>query len=577
MNSSLSVLSPVSGGGVHPLPYPQHPSTQEPVSLETAGRHLERLLSYDLGCTGLSLPPSPSPGVVAVSGLADSDYPCAQAAQAPHKVERVPLPPELVDHLGHMQVNCAMGLFPAMRRAWLTIDSDLYVWRYADGGDLAYFDGLSSTILGVWLLVPRAGILQPSIQHLLCLATPTEVVLLGVSISGQEMHLLPEPLFSLPCEGLQVRQGALASTAKGRLFMGGRAGGLYELVYQAETGWFGSKCRKVNHSCSSLGWLLPNFLGSFTEDPLVQLEVDDSRNILYTRSEGGTVCVWDLGKDGEGMFRVANISSSKLAEEAARVAHTVEGSSFRPLVHLQSISKAEDSQLHLVIITGGGARLYYATHTEQETRPNTLRLCHVRLAPGFAPSAPPQRPIKVHTGHHRRGLSLLASSPSEAQDVLWLLLGSLQGETHATIQVEGHTWALAEVSSESELESLCVSAMGGLWPQPAALQHLQQDRQLILLSAQGALLVSPGRPVDELRHLLKSVGNVEHTEVRQFFLGQALLQACATALALACDAEGSLCERGVQSLAVRALLLYGGSPKYLASQQAPLTHPSGYP
>lgn len=48
-----------------------------------------------------------------------------------------------------MQYNCSMGLSPEVERAWLTIDSDIYVWKYEDGEDLAYFDGLADTILNM--------------------------------------------------------------------------------------------------------------------------------------------------------------------------------------------------------------------------------------------------------------------------------------------------------------------------------------------------------------------------------------------------------------------------------------------
>lgn len=32
-----------------------------------------------------------------------------------------------------MQCNCLMGLFPEISRAWLSIDSDIFVWNYEDG------------------------------------------------------------------------------------------------------------------------------------------------------------------------------------------------------------------------------------------------------------------------------------------------------------------------------------------------------------------------------------------------------------------------------------------------------------
>ena len=55
-------------------------------------------------------------------------------------VKRVPLPPELVDQFSTMQCNCAMGLFTRISRAWLTIDSDIFVWNYEDGTDVAFYD-----------------------------------------------------------------------------------------------------------------------------------------------------------------------------------------------------------------------------------------------------------------------------------------------------------------------------------------------------------------------------------------------------------------------------------------------------
>ena len=50
-----------------------------------------------------------------------------------------------------------MGIFAEIGRAWLTVDSDIFVWRYADGEDLAYFDGLSETILSAELVKPKPG------------------------------------------------------------------------------------------------------------------------------------------------------------------------------------------------------------------------------------------------------------------------------------------------------------------------------------------------------------------------------------------------------------------------------------
>ncbi len=82
-----------------------------------------------------------------------------------------------------MQCNCAMNLMPEIRRAWLTIDSTIYMWNYEDGKDLAYFDGLSEVILAAGLVLPKEGVFQEHIEYLLCLTTAVEVVVLGVSFT----------------------------------------------------------------------------------------------------------------------------------------------------------------------------------------------------------------------------------------------------------------------------------------------------------------------------------------------------------------------------------------------------------
>lgn len=46
----------------------------------------------------------------------------------------------------------------------------------------------------------------------------------------QEIHLVPEPVFVLPTDGISMM--CVKSTANGRIFMGGKDGCLYEITYQ---------------------------------------------------------------------------------------------------------------------------------------------------------------------------------------------------------------------------------------------------------------------------------------------------------------------------------------------------------
>ena len=305
-------------------------SSLTPVSSLSPGAHpsLSGLQEPDYPSLGTSPSSSSSgaPGLGPSSASAVSNAPEAASLRQMSTVRRVPLPAELVEHFGHMQSNCMMGVFPSVGRAWLTIDSDLYVWRFEDCSDLAYFDGLADTILSVGLVTPKRDIFQPHIRYLLCLTTAVEIVLLGVSFGGagerqEEMHLLPEPLFTLPTDSTYMVTVA-GSAATGRVFLGGRDGCLYEFAYKAEDGWFGKKASKVNHSTSALSCLVPSFVNAalYEEDSLEQVVVDDSRGVLYTRSEKGVVQVFDLGADGMGMNKVAAITQANIVQDALKVA-----------------------------------------------------------------------------------------------------------------------------------------------------------------------------------------------------------------------------------------------------------------
>lgn len=102
------------------------------------------------------------------------------------------------------------------------------------------------------------------------------------------MQLLPDPLFSIPTDNTYIL--SITSTDLGRIFMAGKDGCLYEIAYQAEAGWLSQRCRKINHSKSSLSFLIPSVLQfSFSEDgkerntfPCVAKHIDDWCTFHFT-------------------------------------------------------------------------------------------------------------------------------------------------------------------------------------------------------------------------------------------------------------------------------------------------------
>uniref|UniRef100_A0A8D1U338 Nucleoporin 155 n=2 Tax=Sus scrofa TaxID=9823 RepID=A0A8D1U338_PIG len=557
-------------------------------ALENAGRLIDRQLQEDRMYPDLSeLLMVPAPNNPTVSGMSDMDYPLQgpgllSVPNLPEisSIRRVPLPPELVEQFGHMQCNCMMGVFPPISRAWLTIDSDIFMWNYEDGGDLAYFDGLSETILAVGLVKPKAGIFQPHVRHLLVLATPVDIVILGLSYTNLQtgsgvlndsmcggMQLLPDPLYSLPTDNTYLL--TITSTDNGRIFLAGKDGCLYEVAYQAEAGWFSQRCRKINHSKSSLSFLVPSLLQfTFSEDdPIVQIAVDNSRNILYTRSEKGVIQVYDLGHDGQGMNRVASVSQNSIVSAAGNIARTIDRSVFKPIVQIAVIENSESLDCQLLAVTHAGVRLYFSTCPFRQplARPNSLILVHVRLPPGFSASSTVEKPSKVHKALYSKGILLMAASENEDNDILWCVnhdtfpFQKPMMETQMTTRVDGHSWALSAID-DLKVDKIITPLNKDHIPitdSPVVVQqHMLPPKKFVLLSAQGSLMFHKLRPVDQLRHLLVSNVGGDGEEIERFFKLHQEDQACATCLILACSTAA--CDREVSAWATRAFFRYGG-------------------
>uniref|UniRef100_A0A665VGQ6 Nuclear pore complex protein Nup155 n=1 Tax=Echeneis naucrates TaxID=173247 RepID=A0A665VGQ6_ECHNA len=559
-------------------------------ALENSARLIDKHLQDDRCFPDLSeLLSVPSHNMPSISGVSDMDYPLQgpgllSVPNLPElsAVRRVPLPPELVEQFSHMQCNCMMGVFPEICRAWLTIDNDIFMWNYEDGGDVAYFDGLIETILAVGLVKPKQGILQPHIHYLLVLATSVDVVILGLSFPKSQaglndsmsggMQLLPDPLFSIPTDNTYIL--SITSTDLGRIFMAGKDGCLYEIAYQAEAGWLSQRCRKINHSKSSLSFLIPSVLQfSFSEDdPIVQIAIDNSRNTLFTRSEKGVLQVYDLGADGQGMSRVATMSQNSIVAAAGNIARTIDRSVFKPIVQMSVIDRSESTDCHLLAVTHAGVRLYFSTtpfaapHQKHVAfRPSLLALVHVRLPPGFSASSTLQKPAKVHKALHNKGVLLMAASETEDNDILWCInhdsfpFKKPLMETQMMSNVDGHSWALCAINEErpTKIFSPLNKEQIPITDSPVVVQqHNIPPQKFVLLSAKGSHIFQKLRPVDQLRHLLVSCAGGESEEIERFFKLHREEQACATALILACSSAAS--DREVSQWATGAFFRYGG-------------------
>ena len=382
------------------------------------------------------------------------------------------LPNALLSQYDKVNYKCFMGVFPEINRAWLTRDNHFFLWNYAEGAsaDFVAYDDLDQVIISAGLVRPKAGVFRDEIQWLLVLATPVEIVIVGMSFtSGSilgELTLIPTPL-TIPSDNVNII--SIQGTMNGRIFLTGRDGNLYELAYQQQDGWFTRKCRKLNHSQSPIVPYVPSFLRLWQTLPIIDVAIDHSRNILYTLSApvdtpssgssgsssaassssmGGTdagsssrsraggrrgkagkgltskgrsklksarakavITVWDLGESCTEMIRVRTYNS--VLADARRKNRSLRDND--PIVAIHAIPVTEFRDIHLLAVTKTGIRIYMTTfhyrgsRPQVTRRPKTLQVVQVRAPPPV--SASPGPPVGPHGTGPRSALPDPYSSP----------------------------------------------------------------------------------------------------------------------------------------------------------------------
>lgn len=538
--------------------------------INMASEKVEKNLQADSNFRTLADLLKASPHQPSLSGLQDIDYPnilnLGYRVSLISNITKVPLPTEVLEQFVNMQQNCALGVFPEISRAWLSVDSCIFFWAYDNASDVSYYDGLDQSILAVQMFKPKPNIFKSHIKYLLCLVTASEITLLGVTCSDEETNnfetvlLIPDPVFKLPTDNILL--SVLAGSDDGRIFMGGNDGCLYEIVYQAEEGWFSRKCRKINHSYSLLSYVTPAFLSFSEYEPIVQIEIDNSRKLLYTRTEKSTIQLYDLGNDGSSIRQVTSKSLSAVVNQASCIARTIDTSNFKPIVGIKVLNRFESETIHLVALTQAGVRLYFSASGGD--RPTSLDLVHVRLPPGFTPSSAMQRPNSVSNIYHKDDTFIMTSAQADNKDILWILSNDFyvyedqMMEAFSVTSLDGRVWCIAEEVKSPTVKS-CPQTKN---PPLVVKQHFEERRKFILLTSEGVHIFYKQRPIDQLNLLLTLNQGPESPAVRSFFQSTKLTEACLTSLLLASSSNLPQ-EFQLVEWATLAFFRYGGEPRLL--------------
>lgn len=198
---------------------------------------------------------------------------------APVERQRVlSIPDAVIEASSSAETFASQGLFPEIERAWIVIDTRLYLWNYLDASSDAFesYEHPERVIQAVGLVRPKPGVFIDSIQHVLVVCTSSSITLLGLAIEdkpattsnaststsstnvkGKQLKLFVTEM-NLQTEGIQMSD--VCGTNSGRIFCKGNDGCLYEVLYQASEGWFSNRCSLRNVTSPRLSNLVPSFM-----------------------------------------------------------------------------------------------------------------------------------------------------------------------------------------------------------------------------------------------------------------------------------------------------------------------------
>ena len=401
------------------------------------------------------------------SGFSEQDYPNISPMEnsllnpfdSNVSPQNIRMPSELKDQMARTQCFSKLGVLPAIGdRAYLIVDSDLYLWRVKSGDDISYFDTMSESIICLNVVKPKPGVFKSHIQHILVVATATDIILLGVTIEKETGCLrLSKPLYKISTDTIHMSE--ICSNKDGSdIYLAGRDGSVYELIYGINKSWTSvfssglgylrgsqgsnsSSSRNSNnasvnngfitlknHTQSALSrYLLPTLLTG-QADGIVKMQFDSQRKVIYALSEKGSISLYSVEKEYDqtispfsstkSISHVYTLSNTNIIKTVKNSIIQATGPSAVPQKVIEgkiigfSILPISVSRLvALQVVTSSGVRLFIALGFN-ETEIRTLHIAHIRLPPGLSPNAEPwKKPneAKIFVTNSDNSLSLMVA------------------------------------------------------------------------------------------------------------------------------------------------------------------------
>ncbi|EKG15569.1 Nucleoporin [Macrophomina phaseolina MS6] len=559
----------------------------------------------------------------------DYDIPRTNALAPYQQVKTYNIPDRIFEQYNEAQVSTMMGLFAELSHAWVVIDNALYLWDYTlPTPELIGFEDQPNIITAVKLVKPRPKVFVDAITHLLVVATTTDMILIGVAHNktpeGINEVALYQTNMRASIRGLSVR--CIEGSAKtGRIFFGGEVtDDVYELTYQQEERWFGSKCGTVNHVNKSVVNYVNNTLklsfGSSVLTPVVklvktaskehvvQMVVDDSRNLLYTLSNLSAIRVFHM----KNMASLDCVITRSFQSLRTQIGHMVASSdlitSQTELASITPISATEASRLNLMAVTNSGCRIFLSAtsggfySTDITSAPTSMQVHHVKFPPGSTDPANNQ-PVQQIGGYqvtpidtNSRNLTLTTKASRFAPGYFLCFVRDEASQAEKLFLSSPDSGRIARPAEPAQIPrfyekgqwiplgsnmqdvGLVTAAFGATgtplgFGNELAVQFDQPTSEFAILTNTGVHTIRRRRLVDVFAAAIKAGGGEDglEAEMKNFMRMYGRSETCATALAVACQQASDvthdyrvtkLTDQDTLENARKAFIEYGGKPTY---------------
>ncbi|ODQ78179.1 hypothetical protein BABINDRAFT_162851 [Babjeviella inositovora NRRL Y-12698] len=301
------------------------------------------------------------------------------------KTRSVSLPDKLYEEFNSTEVSTKMGLFPEINRAWVIVDNKLNLWNYDEpaAASITSIDDIPYTILAVAVVTPKPRVFVADISHLLVVSTPIDIYIFLVKYSATTNAVeVFNAEMAVPAQGLAINR-IVQHAATRDIYMAGEGDGcnVWRLEYSNKEDWFNSKCSKTCLTrLGFTGMVLPGGgmlkkipgLHYLTADPqeivattssetIIQMEIDQSRGILYTLSSLSIIRAYRLvdGKLGAKQTISPRAIINDLSTTIGNLhqIETLRANAFK-LVGIHFVASQERGNLYLVAVTSFGLRIY---------------------------------------------------------------------------------------------------------------------------------------------------------------------------------------------------------------------------